>query len=132
MMADMSTSLKVVSMAAVRWASSRRSAITWRRRDMRIRVSRRSPTASKEDRSLATAELPATEDGAAGGAGGPDPSEVPPPVGEIAEDDEAVEGTAAREPPGSGSVGAAPGGGAAGGAEPSEVPLPLGGNPGDD
>src|SRR5438132_501427 len=44
MMADMSASLKVVSMAAVRCASSSRLAIVWRRRDMRIRVSPRCPS----------------------------------------------------------------------------------------
>src|SRR5579859_3512155 len=44
MIADMSTSLNVVSMAAVRCASSSRWAMVWRRRDMRMCVSRRAPS----------------------------------------------------------------------------------------
>ena len=41
MIAVMSTSLKVVSIAAVRCASTSRWAMVWRRRDMRTRFSPR-------------------------------------------------------------------------------------------
>src|SRR4051812_27211637 len=56
----MSTSLNVVSMAAVFWASLRRRATVWRRRDIRTRSSRRSPEG--EDAAAAA--------GGGGGGGG--------------------------------------------------------------